>query len=88
MIKMKAEQDVNNDNQEQKEPRILILTQSPNQKCAKIVELMDKDNTTGPFQKTLVLGVAGKSKDPIKRYVLKLSTQDAQDTIDKVKNLL
>jgi hypothetical protein len=99
MIRIKTDSTENSnakgseDNQQQ---NITMSIRSPNQSCTiiveviinKVIELMEKDRTMAGLQKTMIIRTAERSKEPIKRYLLELNEEDAQDIIKKIKDIL
>ena len=81
---------------EQHSGNIQIKMRTPNESCAemvevifsKIIDILDKDKSIGGLQKAVILKTAESSKEPIKKYILKLDEAEAQDIINRVKVVL
>ncbi len=69
---------------------------NPNEKCGimidiifnKIIDVMNKDKKTSGFEKALVVSTTKRVAPGIKKYVLELPKEDAQDIIDKIKSVI
>jgi hypothetical protein len=69
---------------------------NPNQACSMIVDiifdktiyLMEKDNKTSKFYKSIVVSTVNKGREPIKNYLMSLDRDEAVDIIRKMKYVL
>lgn len=54
----------------------------------KTMELVNKDNTMNVFTKSLIISTVKKIKEPTKEYLLKMSRNEANDILDKIRKEL